>query len=333
MASDLQRIEATALLAAIVKFSHDAIVSKDLNGIVTSWNAGAARMFGYASEEIVGRSILTIIPPDRHSEESYILDQARAGKTIENYDTVRVRKDGGQLHVSLCISPILGDDGRILGISKIARDITGLKIAQQTQNLLLRELNHRSKNLLAVADAILRQTAKNTPPQELVSRVSRRFQALSVNQDLLIDKDWRGVELEHVVRSQLAALIDDAGARLAVGGPTIVLTPAAAQAIGLAIFELASNALKFGSLSAPHGRVDVDWRVSGESQTEELVLSWRESGGPRIKAPKHKGFGSTVIEGMVARSLVGRASVDYAPTGIVWQLVAPTASLLGAEVA
>jgi PAS domain S-box-containing protein len=290
-------------------------------------------MFGYASEEIVGRSILTIIPPDRHSEEGYILQQARAGRTIENYDTVRVRKDGRQLHVSLSISPIFGNDGQILGISKIARDVTASKIAQQTQHLLLRELNHRSKNLLAVADAILRQTAKNTPPQELVNRVSRRFHALSVNQDLLIDKDWRGVELEHVVRSQLAALIDNVGTRLAVGGPTIMLTPAAAQAIGLAIFELGSNALKFGSLSAPNGRVDVDWHVLSGSEPEELVLSWRESGGPRIKIPKHKGFGSTVIEGMVARSLVGRASIDYAPTGIVWQLVAPTASLLGAEAA
>jgi len=329
---NFQTLDPTALLASIVQHSRDAIVSKDLNGIVTSWNAAAMRMFGYPSDEMIGRSILTIIPPDRHHEEDYILGRVRAGLTVENYDTMRRCKDGRLLHVSLSISPIIGSDGRVVGVSKIARDITSLKLAQQTQTLLMKELNHRSKNFLAVTDAILRQTAKSTPPDELVTRVSRRLHSLAVNQDLLINQEWRGAELEDVIRAQMAALVENVGARLVISGPSLFVPPAAAQAIGLAIFELGSNALTFGALSAPNGRIDVTWYVSKEGETEELILTWRESDGPRIEAPTRKGFGSTIIEGMVARSLVGQASVEYAPTGIVWRLVAPTSSLVGSEI-
>jgi PAS domain S-box-containing protein len=332
MAERFSDLEPTALLAAIVAASPDAIVSKDLNGIITSWNAGAERMFGYSSAEIIGKSILIVIPPERHSEEQFILDTIRSGKSIDHYDTVRRRKDGTLFHASLSVSPIFDAERNIVGVSKIARDITSLKVAQQTQTLLLRELNHRSKNLLAVADAILRQTAKHTPPEELVVRVSRRFHALSVNQDLLIDTDWRGADLDKIVRSQIGALIEDVDSHIHIVGPAILISPAAAQAIGMAIFELASNAVKYGSLLVPSGRVEVEWHMHGEGKSREFTLTWTEDGGPPPMLPEHKGFGSTIIEGMVARSLLGRAAMEFAPTGVIWRLVAPASSLLGADV-
>lgn len=321
-------LKPTALLAAIVESSPDAIVSKDLDGIITSWNTGAERMFGYSSKEIVGRSILTIIPADRRHEEDHFLAEVRQGRRINSYDTIRQRKDGRFLHVSLSISPVIDSDRNIIGAAKIARDISNLKITQQTQALLLRELNHRSKNLLAVADAIVRQTAKKTPPKELVSRVSCRLHALSVNQDLLIERDWHGAELQQVILSQLGALIDDTNVRLSIEGPAIVVSPGAAQAVGLAIFELGTNALKFGSLSIPEGRVEISWQVSKANDEEEFALTWRELGGPRPKRPKYRGFGSTVIEGMVARSLLGQASLDFDRAGVIWTLVAPTSSMV-----
>ena len=249
-------LDSTAWLAAIVESSADSIISKDLNGIITSWNQGAERMFGYPADEMVGRSILTIIPPDRVGEEDRILSVLRAGNRLRDFETVRRCKDGRMIHVSLTISPIRNQNGLIVGISKIARDITERKLAQETQALLLKELNHRSKNLLAVADAIVRQTAKSTSPGDFVERISRRLHALSINQDLMIEGDWRGAEVVQIIKSQLTSVIDESQRRVHLEGPPCIVTPRVAQALGLAIYELAINAVKFGALSAGAGNVE-----------------------------------------------------------------------------
>lgn len=124
------------LLASIVEFSDDAIISKDLNGIITSWNAGAERIFGYKAEEIVGHSVLQLIPADRQNEEPGILARLRRGERIDHYETVRQRKDGTLVEVSLTVSPMKGDDGKVFGASKIARDITERNRSQRIQHAL-----------------------------------------------------------------------------------------------------------------------------------------------------------------------------------------------------
>ena len=327
-------LDSTAWLAAIVESSADSIISKDLNGIITSWNQGAERMFGYPANEMIGQSILKLIPPDRLDEEERILSVVRAGDRLRDYETVRLCKDGRLIHVSLTISPIRIQQGDIVGISKIARDITERKLAQETQTLLLKELNHRSKNLLAVADAIVRQTAKTTSPKEFVERISRRLHALSINQDLMIERDWHGAEVAQIIKSQLAFVLDDPLRRIHVEGPSCIVTPRVAQALGLAIYELASNALKFGALSEGAGNVEVKWQISPEQtsaeEPREFKLTWREQGGPPPVRPLRKGFGSTIIEKMVARSVLGTATLTYAPTGLIWELTAPETGLTGA---
>lgn len=320
-------LDATAWLAAIVESSDDAILSKDLNGIVTSWNSGARRMFGYNDDEIVGQSILKLIPADRHHEETHILSMVRRGEHINHYNTLRRCKDGRLLNVSLSVSPIRSHDLKVLGVSTIARDITDWKVAQETQALLLRELNHRSKNLLAVADAIVRQTAKSTPASELVNRISRRLHALSINQDLLIERDWRGVEIAEIIRSQMTPVIEDFQVRVTLDGPAISVNPTIAQALGLAIFELTANALKFGALSARFGKIAIAWSITTARGPAEFELCWQETGGPPVQNPRRKGFGTTIIEDMIARSVQGQARMSYAPTGVVWTLVAPEAVL------
>src|SRR5690606_27910332 len=142
---------------------------------------------------MVGQSVLKLIPDGRQDEETMILGRIRRGERVDHYETVRQRKDGEVIHVSLTISPIRGAGGRIVGASKIARDVTDRYRAEQTQRLLMRELNHRSKNLLAIVEAMVRKTASSTPPAELVGRVSQRLQALSAIQNLLVYGDWRGV--------------------------------------------------------------------------------------------------------------------------------------------
>jgi PAS domain S-box-containing protein len=320
-------LDLTAWLAAIVESSDDAIVSKDLNGVVTSWNLGAERIFGYAAHEIIGQPIMKLIPPERHSEEDFILSSVRRGESIKQFDTQRQCKNGRLIHVSLTISPIRNQDNIIVGVSKIARDITEQKLVQETQTLLMRELNHRSKNLLAVADAIVRQTARSTSPKEFVDRISRRLHALSINQDLMIEHDWRGADIGQIILWQLASVVDDHTNRITLQGYPCVVTPRVAQALGLAIYELATNALKFGALSSPAGKVHIAWQVELRNREREFKLTWRESGGPPVVRPRKRGFGSAILENMIARSVLGSVTVTYAPTGLLWELVAPESGL------
>ena len=320
-------LDSTAWLAAIVESTDDAIISKDLNGLITSWNVGAERIFGYAAHEIIGRPILELIPSDRTAEEDYILGSVRRGERIKQFDTIRKCKDGRLIHVSLTISPIRNQDNVIVGVSKIARDITEWKLAQETQSMLLRELNHRSKNLLAVADAIVRQTARSTPPQDFVERISRRLHALSINQDLMIEHNWRGADIAQVIQWQLASVIDNHAGRIQLEGAPCAVKPRVAQALGLAIYELTANALKFGALSSPDGKVQVEWGVAEEAGERQFKLTWREVGGPPAVAPRKKGFGSAIIESMIARSVLGTATVTYAPAGLIWELTAPESGL------
>jgi PAS domain S-box-containing protein len=316
-----------AWLAAIVEQSDDAIVSKDLDGVVTSWNLGAERIFGYQAHEMVGQSILKLIPQDRRAEEDYILAMIRSGQRVKHYDTVRRRKDGRFVEVSLTVSPIVAD-GKIVAASKIARDITERKQAQLAQTLLLRELNHRTKNLLAVADALVRQTSRTSPPEEFVDRISRRLHALSVNQDLMIENEWRGADIANIIHWQLASIIDDHPNRINLSGPPCILNPRTAQALGLTIFELGSNALRYGSLSAQTGKVHIVWAIADDSGVREFRMRWQEFGGPPALPPNSAGFGSTIIERMIARSLLGTAKVTYAASGLTWELVAPESGLV-----
>jgi PAS domain S-box-containing protein len=320
--------ESRALLAAIVESSDDAIVSKDLDGYITSWNAGAERAFGYRAEEAIGRHITLIIPEHLLDEETHILSRIRAGQRVEHFDTIRRRKDGTLIPVSLTISPVKGRDGQIIGASKIARDISERIRFEEAQRALSREVNHRSKNLLSVVQSIIRYTVTHSPPQDFVRRINERLQALSANQDLLIESAWRGVPIAALVRAQLVHVDGVPLERVSSDGQNLALQPAAAQAIGIALHELATNAVKFGALSTPGGRVSVTWDVEDADGRRELVISWREAGGPVVAAPEYAGFGAAIIERITGQSVGGRVETSYAPSGLTWQLRAPARDTL-----
>src|SRR5262249_29219371 len=177
----------------------------------------------------------------------------------------------------------------------------------EKEHLLMREINHRSKNMLSVVDAIAHQTAARNA-EDFVERFSDRIQALSANQDLLVRNEWSGVEIADLVRVQLAHFVDLVGSRIAIGGPELRLNPASAQAIGLALHELATNAGKYGSLSTDRGRVNVCWRIDGDT----LTMSWTERGGPSVSPPERRGFGTVVIGTMAERSVGGSVALEYA---------------------
>jgi PAS domain S-box-containing protein len=176
-------------LASIVQSSDDAVISKDLNGIINSWNRGAERLFGYTSDEVIGRPVTILIPPERADEEPSILARLRRGERIDHYETVRRRKDGSSVDISLTVSPILSAGGRIIGASKIARDITDRKRAQEQQKVLLAEIMHRVKNTLATVQAIATQTLRRAPADERAA-FTARLHTLSKAHDLLTSDKW-----------------------------------------------------------------------------------------------------------------------------------------------
>lgn len=159
--------------AAIVESSDDAILAKDRNGIITNWNRGAERLFGYTADEAIGKPVLMLVPLDRHSEEATILSRIRNGEPMDHYETIRRRKDGSLIEISLSISPIRNRHGRIVGAAKIARDITERRRAEEQQHLLIREMDHRVKNLFTLTSSIVTLSARSaTTSEELAAAVS-----------------------------------------------------------------------------------------------------------------------------------------------------------------
>jgi two-component sensor histidine kinase len=201
----------------------------------------------------------------------------------------------------------------------MAHDATEQKAHEEQISLLMREVSHRAKNMLSLVQAIARQTAAREP-EDFIGRFTERIQALAANQDLLVRNKWQGVETEDLVRAQLAHFADLIGSRIAVHGPQLRLNAAAAQAVGLALHELATNAGKYGALSSDAGRVDVGWRLGGDI----FAMSWTERDGP----PVRRGFGSTVIDSMAKRTVSGEVELDYAPSGLEWRLTCPAANVL-----
>lgn len=302
-------------LAAIVESSDDAIASKDLNGTIVTWNKGAERIFGHAAEEIIGKPISILIPSDRENEEPLILDRIRRGERIDHYDTVRRRKDGTLIHISLTVSPIKDETGRIIGASKIARDITERKRQEAFINLLSHEVDHRAKNLLAVVQSMISLTEGDTP-EAVKASISGRIQALANAHNLLAVSHWEGASLESIVQHELAPY----KSRALINGPSRKVGPKTAQSISLALHELATNAAKYGALSATSGSVGVEWSLQ---PNEDLVLRWTEIGGPKISPPSREGFGSRAIKMMIKNQLNGSVQFDWRSTGLVCSMDIP----------
>ena len=197
------------------------------------------------------------------------------------------------------------------------------KTYEEQIHLLMREANHRVKNLLGLVQAIARQTAAGNA-EGFIGRFTERIQALAANQDLLGRDQRQGVDLEDLVHAQLAHFADLVGSRIIVGSPKLLLNAASAQAIGLALHELATNAGKYGALSTDVGHVGMGWAAGGDTFT----MSWTERDGPSVRPPERRGFGSTVSGSMAERTLGGEVQVDYAPSGLVWRLTCPRGSAL-----
>jgi two-component system, chemotaxis family, CheB/CheR fusion protein len=308
-------------LAAIVESSDDAIVSKDLNGVISSWNQGAERLFGYLAEEVIGKPITIVIPHDRHDEEIGILERIRRGERTDHFETIRQRKDGSLINVSLTVSPVTDESGKIIGASKIARDITEQKRREEQIALLAREADHRTKNLLALAQATVHLTQGDTV-DELKEAIDGRLQALAKAHTLLAQSRWAGADLRAMVLEELSPYVGNNGdARAEIAGPSLMLEPDPAQALAMAMHELTTNAVKYGALSTPQGRVRVEWRLLPGSR---LTFCWKESGGPPVSPPRRQGFGTRVMQRMICGQCNGEIDFNWREEGVVCQITVAT---------
>jgi PAS domain S-box-containing protein len=434
--------------AALVESSDDAIVAKNTDGIVISWKPAAERLFGGSSEELVGGSIRRLLPADRQEEEDHILARIRSGERVKPFYTNRLHKNGHLLDVEVSVSPVRDDSGKIIGASKLARDVgeylrvqqavreseerfrtlaenisqfawmahpdgrifwfnkrwyefTGLSddesmtgqasqvvhpdhrervidtynraiaagedyedtfpmrakdgeycwflsrakpirneageivrwfgtntdITEQREQaeqirLLLMEVNHRSKNMLTTIQALARRSAPHDAG--FISRFEDRVQSLAINQDILVGREWREVPLDELIRLQLA-FIDDAPGEIRLNGPQLSLAPRAAEVIGMALHELATNSLKYGALAAEGGYVDIGW--SRREDGTGLMLWWREHDGPPVEEPEHNGFGTTLIRDVPQHNLGAKVSLVYKPDGVCWEMTCDQSAL------
>jgi PAS domain S-box-containing protein len=306
-------------LASIVESSDDAIVSKNLDGIITSWNSGAERIFGYTAEEAVGQPITILIPHDRQDEERSILTRIRRGERIDHFETIRQRKHGSLIVVSLTVSPVRNAEGKIVGASKIARDITEEKRAQEQIATLAREAEHRSKNLLATVQATVSLSQSDTP-EGLKRAIEGRILALANVHSLFVETRWIGAELSTIAKQELAPYSENDKSGVRINGPQVLLEPNAAQVVAVALHELATNAAKYGALSVPNGQIGLEWSHGADGR---LVLRWREMGGPAVKMPTHQGFGTRIIERMIGQ-LKGKARFNWNTDGLVCKITIQT---------
>jgi len=239
-------------------------------------------------------------------------------------DELAIVTRGGDKRIWNFVTSSLGtkSDGRRLFVS-VAQDVTDRRAHEEHIHLLMREARHRTKNILGLVQAIARHTATRDA-KDFIGRFTERIQALGANQDLLVRHEWQRIDVHDLVQVQLGHFADLIGTRIRFDGPKLHLNAAAAQAVGLALHELATNAGKYGALSTDRGRVDIAWGRNSDAFT----MSWTEGEGPPVSAPKRRGFGTTVMKAMVERSVDGKVELDYAPSGLTWRLVCPAANAL-----
>ena len=294
-------------------------------GILSEVNVTAIELTGLARDTFLGKALWECYWWNYSSEVQQRLmlavESAAAGNAVR-YDVAIRIAEVQFITIDLQVAPIVDEAGGVTELVLSGIDITERRRGEERIQLLLREINHRSKNLLTVVLAVARQTARHVDVRNFLPRLSDRISGLAASQDLLVENDWKGVDLADLIESQLAHFKDLFGKRITLKGSPLRLNPVAAQAIGMALHELGTNASKYGALSNDEGKVHIQWQT--EFKTEPMFsICWRETGGPPVYPPAHKGFGQQVIGLMAETSVFGKAQIDYQTSGIVWKLSAP----------
>jgi PAS domain S-box-containing protein len=301
----------------------------DLSGRYRYCNPAYATVHGYTEDELRKLNMKDVVYTEDWPPHTPQVQRLISGK-IPSFEIVNrcVTKRGELLWMHKHVSLLRDAEGRPESIIALVTNVTERKKNEECIALLMREVNHRSKNLLMLVQAIARQT---NAPDDFLRHFDERILALAAGDDLLVKNEWKGVDFEDLARSQLAHVIDPTGARIRLSGPPILVSASAAQTLGMALHELTTNAGKHGALSNHTGRVELFWGKNDNPSRGIFTLDWRESGGPSVTEPSHSGFGSSVICGMVEYNLDANVDLNFLPSGLEWSIRCPLANIIGSK--
>lgn len=302
----------------LIANANDLVFTLGLDFRITSANPAVKQLFGYAPEELIGRTLSEFVPPEQIAKHKDMLRRKLSGESTQTrYEMQVIGRNGERRTLETNSRLSFDSDGKPSAIHAIARDITERKKYEEHLAFTTRELSHRTKNVLAVVLAMVRQIGRQTATfEQFEERFSGCIKALAFCHDLLVDSDWQGADLRSLIALQVAPFGGLDNRKITATGPALTLSPQATQLIGLALHELATNAAKHGALTAPGGIVAIEWQLADGAAR----LVWREQDGPPVAPPTRRGFGHTVLERMAA-SLGGDVALEFLPEGLRWSLV------------
>ena len=302
----------------------------DVGGHFVQCNPAYERILGFAMEELRNVPFASVVHADDRAA-----NMAEMGRLVRQeipYFEIfnrSVHKSGRTVWVHKFVLLLRDRAGTPISIVALVTDMSERKRQEEQIKLLMREVNHRSKNLLAVVQSVARQTASYGDPARFAERFGERLQGLSASHDLLVHNSWQGVALDELVTSQLAHFKDLVGTRITVSGPPLRINASAAQSLGMALHELAANAGKYGALCRDVGRVAITWLISDDGR--QLLFSWREQGGPAVAPPQRSGLGTLILTRLVEQSLEARVDLQFSAEGVAWRLTAPLEKVAESE--
>ena len=300
----------------------------DISGRFVQCNPAYEKILGYTLAELREKTFTMLVHPD--DQAANLAEMARLVRGESPYFEIfnrSVHKSGRIVWVHKFVLLLKDRQGRPVNIVALLTDMTERKHQEEQIRLLMREVNHRSKNLLAVVQSVARQTAAYGDPESFARRFSERLQGLAASHDLLVHNSWQGVGVDELVRSQLSHFKDLVGSRIRLDGPPLRINASAAQSLGMALHELSVNAGKYGALSNTAGQVAISWTVDEKAVENGFTISWREKGGPEVQPPDHSGLGSLILTRLAEQSLGAKVTIGYAREGITWSLAAPLSNV------
>ena len=304
----------------IFEQAEDIIFAADVDQRITDANQAGARAIGLSREDLMGKSISDFVSADGFAQTTAMLHHKLEHGGNTRHEVAVVSADGRHMLWENNSTLILDPDKRPIGLLSISRDVTERRAFDERRELLIHELNHRVKNTLSLVQGLAHQSFRDgQEPRAAAADFAARLSALATAHDLLTRDQWEGATIAELVRGATA----HAGERIAIEGPHLLVSPKSAVALVMAMHELTTNAVKYGALSVPHGRVSLRWDAQPESRFE---VRWQERGGPRVVRPNKHGFGVRMIEKALASDLGGVVRIDFAETGVVCTINGPVQS-------
>jgi PAS domain S-box-containing protein len=315
-------VRTSALLETIIAVTPDLVYVKDTNSRTILTNPAALKLYGRQFEEVKGRQAV-----EWHADKTEVDRICHNDRLVmEKGESMQFEEpftgaDGTRIFLSTK-TPLRDETGRVIGIAGVSTDVTERENRARHVEFIMRELSHRSKNLLTVIQSIARQTAKQSADIEVfLHAFDSRLQSLAALHDILVRNDWRGAAIGEIIASQIEPFAREKQFRL--DGPALLLKPDVAQLFAMVFHELTTNAAKYGALSVDDGHVDVTWSIVGEGPGKVLSVRWAETGGPTVAEEPSSGFGSIVLKKIASQVTGARITYDFRPLGVTWELVAP----------